>query len=241
MLSLDQQNSYRERFRRMRPGWRPATEVYADLVRRRLKEDSRVLDLGGGRGGLIEQLDFPLTQVVNLDPDWRSLVEHRLSKLPRVTGFSHPLPFANGVFDVIFCSWLLEHLPDPTADLAEISRVLRPGGSFIFITPNKKHPLAWVNRVLGGVSAVQDRLVERLYGRAAADAFPTFYRANTVETITQLATTHHLTPITLHLIPDPTYMAFHPALFRLMAWLDPRLPQNWWIHLVGEVRREKRE
>lgn len=241
MLSLDQQNSYRDRFRRMRPGWRPATEVYADLVRSCLKEGSRVLDLGSGRGGLIEQLDFPLAQVVGLDPDWRSLVEHRLPQLPRVTGFSHPLPFADESFDVIFCSWLLEHLSDPAADLAEISRVLRPGGSFIFITPNKKHPLAWVNRVLGGITAVQDRLVEQLYGRAAADAFPTFYRANTIKAITQLAITHHLTSTTLVLIPDPTYLAFHPALFRLMAWLDPRLPQNWWIHLVGEMRKEKRE
>lgn len=237
MLPLDRQNALREAYRRRHPHWRPATEVYANLVRRNLRPDSRVLDLGCGRGGLVEQLDHPLQLTVGVDPDHLSLREHRLP-LPRVQAISHQLPFATQSFDLIFASWLLEHLRRPEDDLAEISRVLRPGGAFIFITPNARHPLATLNRLLGRLGALQARLVHRLYGRAETDTFPTAYRANDHITLTHLATTAGLHLETLSAIPDPTYLAFTPTLFRATQWLDKRLPQSRQLHLVGLMRRE---
>ncbi len=235
VLSLDRQNALRERFRALRPGWRPGTEVYADLVRRHLPPAGRVLDLGCGRGGLVEQLDHPLERIAGLDPDIGSLAAHRLPALPRAAGFSHALPFAAGSFDLIFCSWLLEHLAAPALDLREIGRVLRPGGHFVFITPNGRHPLAWLNRGLGRLAAVQGRLVARLYGRVAEDTFPTRYRANTVPRLAALAAAAGLTLAEWETIPDPTYLAFNEPLFRLFCRLDPRLPRSMRLHLVGRL------
>lgn len=240
MLSLERQNALRERFRGMRPGWRPATELFADLVRRELRQESRVLDLGCGRGGLVEQLDHPLAQLVGLDPDPRSLVEHRLPGLPRGAGFSHALPFRCGAFDLVYASWLLEHLERPERDLAEIGRVLAPGGAFVFITPNGRHPLSLLNRTLGGLAAVQGKLVSRLYGRQEGDTFPTRYRANTLAQLRRLTPPAGLSLEAVHLIPDPTYLAFNEPLFRLMAWLDPRLPAGMRLHLVGILRAATR-
>lgn len=237
MLSLSQQNALRERYRALRPGWRPATELFAGRVRARLAEAGRALDLGCGRGGLVEQLrEAEARRVVGIDPDWSSLAGHRLAWLPRVAGFSAPLPFADGSFDVVFSSWLLEHLAEPATDLAEIARVLRPAGSFIFVTPNKKHPLALVNRVLGGVGALQGRLVERAYGRAAEDAFQTHYRANTVEVVQQLSRAAGFGPPEFEVVADPTYLVFHPALFRPVVAAEELLPKGWGVHLVGELR-----
>ena len=237
MLSLERQNALRERFRIMRPGWRPATELFADLVRGQLRPDSRLLDLGCGRGGLVEQIDHPPIQIVGLDPDWGSLVEHRLPAMPRAAGASRDLPFAAGTFDLVFCSWLLEHLADPQRDLNEISRVLRPGGVFVFITPNGRHPLALANRSLGRLTTLQSKLVERLYGRVEEDTFPTRYRANTLPRLRQLAQTSGLQLHHWATVSDPTYLAFNEPLFRLMAWLDPRLPVGMRLHLVGVMRK----
>lgn len=237
MLPLDRQNVLREEYRRRHPHWRPATEVYADLVRHNLHPHSRVLDLGCGRGGLVEQLDHPLSLIAGVDPDHLSLREHRLS-LPRVQAISHHLPFTAHSFDLIFASWLLEHLRRPQDDLAEIARVLRRGGAFIFITPNARHPLATLNRLLGRLGALQARLVQRLYARAEGDTFPTTYRANDQSTLSHLATAAGLHLETLSAIPDPTYLAFTPTLFRAAQWLDKRLPQSRQLHLVGLMRRE---
>ncbi|MCB8918636.1 MAG: class I SAM-dependent methyltransferase [Ardenticatenaceae bacterium] len=235
MLSLEKQNAWRAQYQQRRPGWQPATELYAAWVRQQLRPGSRVLDLGCGRGGLVEQLaaeGLPLAQVVGIDPDWHSLHEHRL-RLPRAQAFSHPLPFAAASFDLIFASWLLEHLPRPGADLAEIARVLRPGGAFVFITPNKRHPLATLNRLFGRLGRWQGQLVARLYGRAAADTFPTYYRANTAGVLAQLALAHGLALEQLAVVPDPTYLAFNAPLFRLACAVEERLPATWGVHLVG--------
>lgn len=244
MLSLDRQNALRESYRQQQPDWQPATEVYADLVRSQLQPDSRVLDLGCGRGGLVEQLAFPLNQIVGIDPDFDSLREHRMAQpingeqsLARVTGNSQSLPFRANSFDLIFSSWVLEHLAWPEVDWRQIGRVLRPSGSFVFITPNKRHPLAVINRSLGRFSQVQKKMVGRLYGRQASDTFATYYRANSPGDLTALAQLAGLTVIDLLAIPDPTYLAFNAAFFRINCWLEARLPADRQIHLVGHVQK----
>lgn len=236
MLSLDEQNSWREQYRQRRPAWRPATEVYAALVREQLRPSTLLLDLGCGRGGLVEQLDHPLPQMVGVDPDWLSLHEHRLN-LPRVAAQSEWLPFQGGSFDLVFASWVLEHLAEPARVFTAVSHTLKPGGAFVFITPNGRHPLTAFNRTLGRVGRVQGRLVDWLYGRAPDDTFPTFYRANAPSQIEELCQQSNLALELLHLIPDPTYLAFNPAMFRLMCLLEERLPTSRKLHLVGLARR----
>lgn len=240
MLPLDKQNALRERYRREDPGWRPATEVYADLVRAQLRPESRLLDLGCGRGGLVEQLEHPLSQGVGVDPDRASLREHRLP-LPRAQAFSQRLPFADGAFDLIYASWLLEHLSRPEEDFREIARVLRPGGAFVFITPNGQHPLSLFNRLLGRLGRVQGWLVRGFYGRAAADAFPTFYRANSKRDLERLAAGSPLRLERLEAVADPTYLALTPALFGLMQRLEAYIPPDRKMHLVGVIRAAEQE
>lgn len=238
MLSLEQQNSLREEYRLAHPGWRPATEVYAEMVRRHLQPNSRALDLGCGRGGLVEQLGHPLHLVTAVDPDFDSLREHRLN-MPRTAGMSQHLPFADDTFDLIFASWLLEHLERPLQTFQAIGRVLRRGGVFVFITPNRRHPLSLLNHAFGRFSQLQGRMVGWLYGRGGSDAFPTYYQANTVRTLQQLCVACDLRPDEIQTVPDPTYMAFTPALFRLMCRIERRLPADRQIHLVGAIRSSK--
>lgn len=236
MLSLDKQNELRALFRQKHPDWQPATEVFADLVREHLRPSGRVLDLGCGRGGLVEQLEHPLAQVVGLDPDWHSLREHRLD-FPRVTGTSDMLPFSPASFDLIFASWVLEHLSQPAVTFGEIQRCLQPGGVFIFITPNGRHPLAWANRGLGRFARLQGRLVAALYGRQPDDTFPTYYRANTAVELKNLCAATGLILENLKTIPDPTYLAFNKPLFHLMSLFETHLPAAYRLHLVGILQK----
>jgi SAM-dependent methyltransferase len=55
------------------------------------------------------------------------------------------LPVADGTADVVIMSELIEHLVDPDGAVAEVRRVLRPGGSLLLSTPNLA---AWYNRGL---------------------------------------------------------------------------------------------
>jgi len=233
MLSLEQQNAWRERYAATHPGWRPATERFAGHVRAALGPTARLLDLGCGRGGLVEQLAFSPARIVGIDPDFDSLRDHRLPALPRAAALSGRLPLAAASFDVVAASWLLEHLPNPATTFAEVGRVLRPGGVFVFITPNGRHPLAWANRAAGQLGRAQGRLVARLYGRCEADTFPTTYRANSAAALVRLCAAAGLALTTLEFVADPTYLAFSRPMFRAMAAFEDRLPADRRIHLVG--------
>ena len=231
MLSLDQQEGYRRRYAGKRPGWRPASHVYQGLVAARLTPASRVLDLGCGRGGVMERLHPRAGFVAGLDPDPRSLQEHRAQALARSSGLAETLPYADSTFDLVCCSWVLEHLADPAPIFAEVARVLVPGGHFIFLTPNAHHPLLMLNRALGWT---RGQMVGRFYDRAEADTFPAFYRANTAAQIERLAQDAGLGQVSLHFIGDPTYLAFNEVLFRLACLLERVMPRRIRVHLVGE-------
>jgi ubiquinone/menaquinone biosynthesis C-methylase UbiE len=226
-LSLDRQNAYRDRYRMQRPGWRPATEIYEALIRDSMRPGMRVLDLGCGRGGVLEQLGEDVTAPLGLDPDWQSLHEHRLPALPRAVALADALPLRDNCLDLVLCSWVFEHLSDPPRVLAEIKRVLRPGGRLIFLTPNAQSLIALINR---GLHPLQHTLVPKLYGRADADTFPLAYRANTPARIRTLAAHIGLSCETLRRIEDPTYLAFSPLLFRVSAIAAQVTPP---VHLVG--------
>jgi SAM-dependent methyltransferase len=231
MLSLEQQEAYRQRYAGMRPGWRPSSHVYEDTVAAHLSPDTRVLDLGCGRGGVMERLHPQAHFVAGLDPDLGSLHEHRAPGLALACGLAESLPYADAAFDLVCCSWVLEHLPDPIRTFAEVARVLAPGGHFVFLTPNAHHPLLLFNRAL---SRTQGRLVGRFYDRAKADTFPAFYRANTPAQIRELAQDARMTLVSLRLIGDPTYIAFNERLFRLACLFEQVTPRQMRIHLVGE-------
>jgi SAM-dependent methyltransferase len=237
VLDLDRQNHYREQYRATHPGWTPATEQYFEAVTAQLSPEACVLDLGCGRGGLVEQLPPPRPRLIGIDPDWHSLVEHRIAALPRAAAVSHALPLANNTVDLVVASWVLEHLDRPGAALNEIARVLRPDGSFVFITPNGRHPLTAANRLLGRTGRWQKRLVDRAYGRAEGDTFSTHYRANTPQTIAALAGAAGLRVVMLTCVPDPSYLAFTPWLYRITAAVDERLVPDRGIHLVGVLAK----
>lgn len=57
----------------------------------------------------------------------------------------HPLPFKDEEFSVVLADNLLEHLDDTIGIMAEIHRVLKPGGTAIIRFPYHLHPAAWVD------------------------------------------------------------------------------------------------
>jgi ubiquinone/menaquinone biosynthesis C-methylase UbiE len=54
------------------------------------------------------------------------------------------LGFLNGVFSIIYCYHVLEHVDDPSMVLAELQRVLKPGGVLFIGFPNKNRLLSYI-------------------------------------------------------------------------------------------------
>ncbi len=236
-LPLSVQNAYRERYRAIRPGWQSSGDQLETIVRSHLTPESRVLDLGCGRGGVVELFWREVRLAAGLDPDAPSLAEHRAPGMPVIRGVGESLPFVDESFDLIVCLWVLEHLQDPVITLKEVHRVLRAGGHFVFLTPNVRNPLLVVNRIGQALPSLQRRIVPRFYGRQEADTFPVRYRANTVEAIRAHASSAGLDVYDLRVVRDPTYLAVNSLMFRASVMSERFMPRSWGVHLVGDLVR----
>jgi ubiquinone/menaquinone biosynthesis C-methylase UbiE len=104
----------------------------------------RVLDAGCGSGPLSAALRAKGATVTGFDssPAMVELARQRLGKdaALHVADLGRPLPFADGAFDDVVASLVLHYLPDWTAPLAELRRVLTPGGRLIL---SVNHPIVY--------------------------------------------------------------------------------------------------
>ena len=120
-----------------------------------------VLDAGCGGGLVARELAAAGAEVVGVDRSLGSLgvarraVGRRDPRKPRSVGSFRPaqgrlerLPFAGGRFDAVVAADVLEHLPDLPAAVAELTRVLAPGGGFVFDTVNRTF-WSWFTAVFG--------------------------------------------------------------------------------------------
>lgn len=237
LLPLDSQNWYRDRYRTIRPGWKPGSDQLETVVRGLITRDSRVLDLGCGRGGVAEVIWRDVRLAAGMDPDQASLSGHRAAGMPVVRGIGENLPFVSSSLDLVVSVWVLEHLADPLSTFIEVSRVLRSGGHFVFLTPNLRNPLMAMNRIGKALPGLQRRLVPRVYGRDEADTFPVRYRANTERDIAALASGSGFRISELRVVPDPTYLAINDLMFNATVLSERLLPRGWGLHLVGDLVR----
>lgn len=110
-----------------------------------LPEQSRVLDIGCGTGRLLNRLaaKYPKLQGIGLDFSAEMLRQARRSnnhrpRLVFVRGNAAALRFVGNQFDAVFNTISFLHYAEPKRVLAEIYRVLRPGGMFYLVDPTDR-------------------------------------------------------------------------------------------------------
>jgi 2-polyprenyl-6-hydroxyphenyl methylase/3-demethylubiquinone-9 3-methyltransferase len=104
-------------------------------------EQAHLLDVGCGAGFLTHFMAQAGLQVTGLDASESSLKVARSSdstqSIDYILGDARKLPFETGSFDYVCAMDFLEHVEDPQNVIAEIARVLKPGGLFFFHTFNQ--------------------------------------------------------------------------------------------------------
>ena len=114
-------------------------EQILPLAARELAGAQRVLDVGCG-DGQVSRLAAKLgAQVVGIDPTWNCVsVAHERGGGVFAQAGAAQLPFADGTFDAVVACLVFEHIRDVDSAIAEVARVLQPGGRFCFFL---NHPL----------------------------------------------------------------------------------------------------
>jgi len=84
--------------------------------------DKRTLDIGSGGSSYARY--FPNRLTVDIDP----------ARNPEIVADAHALPFADGEFETVLCTEVLEHVKNPFQVVSELRRVLKPGGMLVLST-----------------------------------------------------------------------------------------------------------
>ncbi len=178
-----------------------------ELFRYRILESvtagSVVLDLGAG-AGIVESMNFRgiVDRVCGVDLDERVLSNSALDEAK--VGSGERIPYDAASFDLVISDNVLEHLDDPEAVFREVARVLRPGGLFLFKTPNKWHYMPIIARL---TPLAFHRFVNRIRGRREVDTFPTRYRANSRAQVADIASRSGLEVVHLETVESrPEYL-----------------------------------
>jgi SAM-dependent methyltransferase len=104
----------------------------------------RVLDLGCGAGAFGRWMPCDQVGVFGLDVSARALdAAKRWERVALVDLDREVIPFRDGSFDAVLAKDILEHLQRPWKTMAEIRRVLAPGGRLLISTPLAKPQVVW--------------------------------------------------------------------------------------------------
>jgi SAM-dependent methyltransferase len=200
----------------LRKRWYPSQfrgmyQRFEDTLRECIPAGALVLDAGCGSGRIFRYELAADCRVVGVDIG--AELRDNPNVADRVRGDVQRLPFADASFDAVLAGHVVEHLSRPGVAMAEVARVLKPGGRFLLLTPNRFHYVPLV------ASLAPQRLhvwFNRRRGVPERDIFPTLYRANTAGRLRRLLEGAGLTVERLERFEtEPEYLAFHPLSYAL--------------------------
>lgn len=115
----------------------PASDGRVQAIIAELGQSSRVLDAGCGKGryAALVQQHAPQAEVHAIDVS-EEMLRHVPAGIHTQVSTIQNLPYPDGHFDLVYCVEALEHVPNPPAALAEMARVLAPGGRLVVIDKN---------------------------------------------------------------------------------------------------------
>ncbi|HET6583376.1 MAG TPA: methyltransferase domain-containing protein [Nannocystaceae bacterium] len=153
-------DAFSERYDRGRDrGYHKLIDDQAAALVRRVGEGGDVLEVGCGTGLLLQRVAGFARTAIGIDLSPGMLERARARGLEVVEGSATALPFTDDRFDVAYSFKVLSHVPELERALAEMLRVVRPGGHIVFDIYNR-WSLRYAIKRLFGPRATSDRFDE---------------------------------------------------------------------------------
>ena len=136
------------------PRYSSLRESYPKIVAEALSQPfKKVLDIGCGTGALLmmihEGKKGAKLSGVDLSEEMVKVAQAKLGNAADLAvSDSENLPFKNGSFDLVLCTFSFHHHPNPTATFKEMNRVLSPEGRIIIADPLGPVPLMLLMNML---------------------------------------------------------------------------------------------
>lgn len=134
--------------------------VTATVVRRIRPQDAVLVDFGAGSGWLAQRVSGATGRPVRCVEPAENMRAYLPPDSPRTLG-----EIADGTVDFLYSSNVLEHIEDDAAALADIRRVLKPGGRVFLYLPAFQCLFSSMDRTVGHFRRYDKRMLRRLFRR----------------------------------------------------------------------------
>ena len=193
-------------------------QTYEGTVLNHIEGKDVLLDVGCGRTApVLEKFGGQCHMMIGVDIGGFDGIQYNPINL--ISCDVSYLGLKDNSIDMVISRSLLEHTRDVEKVYKEISRVLKPDGYFIFLTPNLFDYGSAISKLTP--NRFHPYLVRMTEGRDLKDTFPTFYRCNTKGAIKKFSKDFGFKIEQIVFLGQyPSYLLFNPLLFLLGSGWD---------------------
>lgn len=189
-------------------------QIYERKIASVLSNVDTILDAGCGRNApLLRKFSGKERMLIGVD------LEDRSVKLPGIRFIKcdiSNISLKDKSVDLIISRSVLEHVRHPIFVYKELNRILKPGGSFIFLVPNLGHYASIISLLIP--NRHHSTILSSIEDKQENDVFPVYYKSNTYSSIKKLSKLAGFEIADFQYLGQyPYYFMFNPFLFFIAA------------------------
>lgn len=190
---------------------------YERMIAAVLQPEHTILDAGCGRSApVLSRYIGQADKLIGVDLEDYTASS---SDIQYIQGNIASIDVPDESVDVVISRAVLEHVSDAEAVFDEISRILKPGGSFICLTPNLWDYVSIISYVVP--NRFHPYIINKTEGRELEDVFPAYYQANTHRRVRRLCKRSGLVLRDFQWLSQyPASFMFSAVLFRIAMWYE---------------------
>lgn len=181
-------------------------------IDRHLRPEHVLLEAGCGRHAeVLSKFRGRAARLIGVDPV-EFVLDEGLEEIELQRGDIGATGLPSNSVDLVISRALMEHLPRPRQAFAEIHRVLKPGGRYVYLVPN----LGDYGSIIAKLTPnkLHPAIVKAVEGRSIDDTFPAYFRCSTKGAIQNFCDSTGLTLESCRYLGQyPAYFQFNSALF----------------------------
>jgi SAM-dependent methyltransferase len=203
-----------------------------------LRPEFTVLEAGCGRNAeVLAKYRGKAKRLIGVDPVEFTLAEG-LDEIELQRGDISETGLPSNSVDLVISRALMEHIQKPRPAFAEIQRVLKPGGHYVYLVPNLGDYGSLV--ALATPNSLHPAIVKFVEGRDLHDTFPAFFRCSTKGSIQNFCDSTGLELVKCDYLGQyPAYFQFNSFLFwlatgyeKLISKVDALKVLRGWLLVV---------
>lgn len=222
----EQKNYIKEELEKAYPHFKTGGDFFRKYLKNYINNESIILDAGCGDNGMISEFKSLPKSIIGIDINENLLSKNNIVNKKIISSLEH-IPLESNSIDIVISEFVLEHLQNPILAFKEIFRVLKPKGTFIFITPNVINPVMTLSNIL---PYEWHKLLRKILLKKQEEPHPTYYKANTYRKLIKLCKNSGFNEFQILRAGNPEYLGFCKPLV-LPAILFEKLIDNNFLNI----------